>query len=257
MVQLPKFYTIINHLKYERSIYQWLITTVNSQSYPSMNCSEKIISIGALKDVVPPEWSEDVLSGKTKVIIGLPECPQSPQSPEIRKSTGTVSVDKNTHSHYNGNRVILVFHRHREKRGCDTQKIIQAAITYWVDLKSNIFKNYVDALFSIIPLVILPAGSLFPTLFVTEVDFWNYIFPIFCISIAGTYDAYGRMEKEKSKNLKLGIRVALNSIVLLLLAILLNYGKGVRWIPSVILTICGIMLLREIWQRIVTSIQNE
>lgn len=143
----------------------------------------------------------------------------------------------------------------REKRGYDTKKILQTAATYWTDLKTNIFKNYLDALFGIAPLVILPAGSLLPTLLLTKVDFWNYTFPIFCISIAGIYDAYGRMEKHQPKNIKLGIRMALNGIALLLSAILLNYGEGVRWIPSVVLTICGVMLLREIWQRIMTSIQ--
>lgn len=149
----------------------------------------------------------------------------------------------------------FVSHRYREKRGCDTQKTIQAAVTYWTDLKTNIFKNYLDALFGIIPLVVLPAGSLIPTLLITEVDFWNYTFPIFCISIAGIYDAYGRMEKQQPKNVKLGIRIALNGIALLLSAILLNYGECMRQIPGIILTICGLMLLREIWQRIVTSIQ--
>ncbi len=122
-------------------------------------------------------------------------------------------------------------------------------------MRTNIFKNYLDALFGIIPLVFLPAGSLFPTLFVTEVNFWNYTFPIFCISIAGIYDAYGRMEKQHPKNVKLGVRMALNGISLLLAAILLNSRGCVRWIPGVILTFCGVMLLREIWQRITTSIQ--
>lgn len=149
----------------------------------------------------------------------------------------------------------LVSHYYREKRGCGTQKTIQAAVTYWTDLKTNIFKNYLDALFGIIPLVILPAGSLLPALLITEVNFWNYTFPISCISIAGIYDAYGRMEKQQPKNVKLGIRMALNGIALLLSAILLYSGECVRWIPGVFLTISGIMLLIEIWQRIVTSIQ--
>ena len=122
-------------------------------------------------------------------------------------------------------------------------------------MKTNIFRNYIDALFGVIPLVILPAASLFPTLFITEVDFWNYTFPIFCISMAGIYDAYGRMEQKQPKNIKLGIRIALNSIALLLSCILLNCGKNVRLIPSVLLIICGATLIREIVQRVVTSIQ--
>lgn len=125
----------------------------------------------------------------------------------------------------------------------------------WTDLETNVFKNYLDALFGIAPLVILPAWSLFPTLLLTEVNFWNYTFPIFCISIAGIYDAYGRMEKHQSKNIKLGIRMTLNGIALIFSAILLNCNNRARWIPGIVLTICGVMLLREIWQRIATSIQ--
>ena len=55
---------------------------------------------------------------------------------------------------------------------------MQAVVLYWMDRNSNIFRNYLDAMFGIVPLVLLPAGSLLPTLLVAEADFWNYTFPI-------------------------------------------------------------------------------
>lgn len=133
--------------------------------------------------------------------------------------------------------------------------MIQTFAAYWKDLKTNIFRNYLDALFGIVPLVLLPVGSLLPVLLEVQADFWNYTFPVLCISIAGMYDAYGRMEKEAPKNVKLGIRIALDGIALLLSAILLNSDRYMRWIPGFILSICGVMLLREIFQRVATSAQ--
>ena len=59
-------------------------------------------------------------------------------------------------------------------------------------------------MFGIVPLVLLPAGSLLPTLLVAEADFWNYTFPISCISIAGIYDAYGRMEASNQTGARTG-----------------------------------------------------
>lgn len=132
---------------------------------------------------------------------------------------------------------------------------MQTVSAYWTDLKTNIFRNYIDALFGIIPLVLLPAISLFPTMLIADATVWNYTFPISCIGIAGIYDAYGRMENHRPKNIKLGIRIALNSIAFLSSVILLNCNNYVRLIPGSILTICGILLLREIWQRVTTSIQ--
>lgn len=142
----------------------------------------------------------------------------------------------------------------RERGNEVTPKIIQAVVAYWTDMKTNVFRNCPDALFGIVPLILLPLASLIPALLEVEAGFWSYTFPLSCISIAGMYDAYGRMEKEAPKNVKLGIRIALNRIALLLSAILLNYGRCVRWIPGVILIICGSMLLREICQRVSTSI---
>jgi len=151
--------------------------------------------------------------------------------------------------------LIFIPYRQREKRGSGTKRTVQAIATYWSDLQTNIFRNYCDALFGIIPLVLLPASSLAPALAVAEADFWNYTFPISCISTAGIYDAYGRLESHKPKNLKLGFRMALNFTALLLSALLVDHGKYVRMIPGAILTLCGIFLLGEIWQRVVTSIQ--
>lgn len=146
--------------------------------------------------------------------------------------------------------------RQREE-GCDTRKILGAVYSYWTALENNIFKNYFDALFGFIPLVLLPAASLLPALRISEADLWNYTFPIASISIAGIYDAYGRWEEHKSRNLKLGIRIALNCMALLLSAILvqLNCSTFVRCIPGFLLTACGLALLGEIWMRVRTSIE--
>ena len=35
--------------------------------------SKTVSSSEALRDVVPVEWSDDVISGKSKVILGVPE----------------------------------------------------------------------------------------------------------------------------------------------------------------------------------------
>lgn len=138
-----------------------------------------------------------------------------------------------------------------------TQKMLEAISAYWKALENNIFKNYFDAIFGLIPLVLLPAASLLPALLAGEADLWNYTFPICCISIAGIYDAYGRWEEHQSRNVKLGIRIALNCLALLLSAILVpfNCGTLVRCIPGALLAFCGVMLIGEIYQRVKTSIQ--
>lgn len=142
----------------------------------------------------------------------------------------------------------------REKKGeCGTREVIKTVFAYWKDLKSNIFRNCPDAVFGILPLLLLPAASLFPAVMAAQVGFWNYTFPIFCISIAGIYDAYGRIEDHNPKNIKLGIRIALNSAALFLSAVFMNYGPCVRWIPGALLTLSGALLLGEICLRVSTA----
>lgn len=63
------------------------------------------------------------------------------------------------------------------------------------------------------------------------------------------------MEYKSPKNIKLGLRMGFDFIALVLSALLLPCDRGVRVIPGAFLLICGLMLAREMCQRIATSLQ--
>ena len=127
--------------------------------------------------------------------------------------------------------------------------------TYWVSVENNIFKNYLDALLSILPLVILPIISLFSVFYAEDTTFWNYTFPIVTLSVAGIYDTYGRYEQGHPKNVKLGIRAFFDILALCLSGILLNVDNPAKLTAPALLFLSGIFLMIEVIFRVKTKIQ--
>ena len=113
-----------------------------------------------------------------------------------------------------------------------------------------------DALLALVPLVFLPLVSLISVFFVDPPDFWNYTFPIFSICIAGMYDSYSRYKPNQAKNIKLGVRVFIDFLVIATSAVLQQGGKKERLIPVVILLVCGLFFIFEIFMRVRTQIES-
>lgn len=142
--------------------------------------------------------------------------------------------------------------------------MIKAIYTYWHSDESNIFGDYKDALFGFTVLVILPLLSIVSIWqtsgFVCELDnngtaFWAYSFPLISIGISGLFDAITRLEASSPKNPKLVVRIVINSLAVLLANIMDGQGNIMfRMIPTLLLSINGLLLLCEIWANIVTSI---
>lgn len=119
----------------------------------------------------------------------------------------------------------------------------------------NVFYN-VDAVLGIVILICLPLGSLISINISKNTDFWSYAFPLISIALAGIYDAYGRYEKNSSKNFKLCIRVILDTLAIFFGAYFSNVNLiWKHYIPSIILLFSGIMLLSEAINRIKTAIE--
>ena len=136
-----------------------------------------------------------------------------------------------------------------------TCKLFKAIQSYWTSLKNNVFNNARDALCGLFPLVILPFCSLIPTIKINCATFWDYTFPIISICIAGLCDAINRMETKEPRSIILWVRIILDLLSLVLSAVFLYSDKCTRIFPPLILAISGILLIREIFQRIETAIQ--
>lgn len=135
------------------------------------------------------------------------------------------------------------------------RKFLSIIKKYWLAEETNIFKNYIDALGGFVILIIIPAMSIFFTMFVKEYTFWGYTFPILSISLAGMYDTYGRYEKESPKNPKLVFRIVIDSIAIFFAA--LCYGvNGVilPYVAPILLSFCGLFLGFEIYNRVKRAI---
>lgn len=142
--------------------------------------------------------------------------------------------------------------------------MINAIYTYWHSDESNIFGDYKDALFGFTVLVLLPLLSIISIWqtsgFVCELDrngtvFWAYSFPLISIGISGIFDAVTRLEINAPKNPKLVVRIVINSFAALLAGIMGGQGSIIfRLIPALLLSVNGLLLIREIWANIVTSI---
>ena len=69
------------------------------------------------------------------------------------------------------------------------------------------------------------------------------------------FDAVARLEFKAQKNPKLVVRIVLNAFAALLAGVMGGQEKIFpRLIPALLLFICGLLLLREIWANVVTSI---
>lgn len=116
---------------------------------------------------------------------------------------------------------------------------------------SFIFRNYKDALAGAVVLVFMPAFSICMAACVKDYTFWNYTFPLLSISLAGLYDTYGRYEGEAPKNLKLGVRVLFNSVSIFFSALSIGVENAILpYISPILLFICGLFLVFEIFNRI-------
>lgn len=128
---------------------------------------------------------------------------------------------------------------------------------YFNDIDANIFRNYRDALFGSIVLIILPIVSLVYTFAVLETpQFFSYLFPLLSICIAGAYDAYGRFGENKRNKSKLRFRIICD-LIALFVAIVATWLKNIVLVviaPS-ILVLSGLLLVYEIFYRVITAIQ--
>jgi len=127
---------------------------------------------------------------------------------------------------------------------------------YWFDEQTNVFNNYIDAIFGLIVLVCFPALTVLPVAILESVDWFNYVFPIISVSCAGMYDAYGRYTAKSPRNLKLGMRVSIDVLAIVLAALFCGVNSRILWaIPPVMLFVCGIGLVVEALERIKVAIE--
>ena len=144
----------------------------------------------------------------------------------------------------------------RELINSENQKRIQQYIWHkFLSEESFIFKNGYDTLLGSIVLIVLPGISLFSTLFYvgesTEVSFLNYSFPLLSISLAGVYDAYGRLKQDSVSNMKLYIRIIID-IVAFSSTVFVDYFDKINmiWLSPIVLLVCSLILISEIIVRI-------
>lgn len=130
-------------------------------------------------------------------------------------------------------------------------KLSKTISNYWKSSNTNIFNNYIDAIFGAVVLVILPAISLGTTFLVTEASWSNYTFPILAICLSGAYDSLGRYSNSSPAKAKLICRWIVEGIALFLAAFFTNSNVWyLLIIPPTILLICGLFILREVFSRI-------
>lgn len=127
---------------------------------------------------------------------------------------------------------------------------------YWTDKNNNIFKNYIDAILGAIALIVIPLLSLSTVIFIDEITWTNYIFPICSICFAGIYDTYGRYTPNSTRNVKLVMRIMID-VVALFLACLAPIAACpfFHFLPPAMLLLCGLGIGNEIFLRIKTAIE--
>ncbi len=134
-------------------------------------------------------------------------------------------------------------------------KLIKIVNNYWNAEDTNIFKNYTDALAGLVVLVIVPALSIIFAICVEKYTFWNYTFPLLSISLAGIYDTYGRYEGESPKNLKLAVRIIVHCFAIFFAALCIGVESIILpFVSPILLCVCGLLLIYEIYNRIKTAI---
>lgn len=126
----------------------------------------------------------------------------------------------------------------------------------WFSEESNIFRNYGDALAGFVVLVIIPAMSIGLVISTASISFWNYTFPLVSISLAGVYDTYGRYSGKSPKNVKLVFRAVFNSVAIIFAVIATDMdNRKLSFIAPCLLFLCGLLLIREIRNRLKTAFQ--
>ncbi len=135
-------------------------------------------------------------------------------------------------------------------------KLIATAKNYISDPETNIFKNYIDAMLGMVVLLVFPllsAVSLFSIL--DNVNLYNYVFPLASICVAGAYDTYGRYTPNSSRNLKLGFRLIIDVMVVLLsLIALATQSKALVILAPLLLMLPGVMIVEECYNRVKTAV---
>lgn len=150
---------------------------------------------------------------------------------------------------------LQVIENSKQRLKCIVNKLIKVVNNYWNAEDTNIFKNYTDALAGLIVLVIVPALSIIFAVCVEKYTFWNYTFPLLSISLAGIYDNYGRYEGESPKNLKLAVRTLLDFLAIFFAALCIGMENIILpYISPILLCICGLLLVYEIYNRVKTAI---
>ena len=158
--------------------------------------------------------------------------------------------------------LVCRFYHHPEKykeRVAISSKMLQfkeTILRYWTDSKTNIFKNYFDAVFGTIGLIIIPAISFFTILVIDEKSWANYTFPLFSICFAGLYDTYGRYEPDSPKNVKLAIRAIIDMVAFIVTCVLTNVNLiWLSLVPSMLLLLCGLGLSIEAYTQVKYAIE--
>lgn len=76
------------------------------------------------------------------------------------------------------------------------------------------------------------------------------------IAISGIFDAVARMESKSPKNPKLIARIVVDSLTVILAAIIGGHGNLFsRLVPAIMLGAAGLSLIYEIYMNIVTAIK--
>lgn len=128
-------------------------------------------------------------------------------------------------------------------------------------INSNIFKNYQDALFGLVVLICIPALSLFTVIFIDISNWSNYTFPILSICLAGAYDSFGRFSpksevNKRDANKKLICRVVFDVVAAVCSVVFMNNdNKILLLIPPILLSVCGLLIIKEVFIRIKTAIE--
>lgn len=137
-----------------------------------------------------------------------------------------------------------------------TLKLKDTIKKYWIDAETNIFKNYFDAVFGAIALIVIPGVSLVTVMFVTETNWANYTFPLLSICFAGLYDTYGRYEAHSAKNFKLGMRAIIDVFAFILTCLFVGSdSKILLALPIILLLMSGLGLGTEVVIRVKTAIE--
>ena len=135
-------------------------------------------------------------------------------------------------------------------------KLKETVKKYWIDEDTNLFNNYFDAILGFFGLAILPGASLISVFCITETNWSNYTFPLLSVCFSGLYDTYGRYIPQQAKNIKLGLRAVIDVIAFVLGCIFTGSRCFILTaIPGILLTVCGIGIIRESFSRVKTAIE--